>query len=129
MILNRASVWFSQIVKSLLDTASGTDTHHMYTLQGREVAGDELAAQTFCVQRLAALAGAPEIGSDGNVARREEMWAKAFSICSRNGMLELMGIIIPSLDACGWIQLARHELVKRHSVQLLDVLPIEQALM
>ncbi|KAJ2489786.1 hypothetical protein IWW37_003701 [Coemansia sp. RSA 2050] len=123
---HRASVWFSQIVKSLLDSASGADTHHTYTLQGHEVVSDELAAKKLCVQRLAALAGVPGIGCDD---RRKEMWAKAFSICSRSGKIELVGSIIPSLDACGWIQLGQHELVEQHGAQLLEVLPIELALM
>ncbi|KAJ2323252.1 hypothetical protein GGI00_005679, partial [Coemansia sp. RSA 2681] len=123
-----ASVWFSQVVKALLDSSDETGMHHAFTLQGREIACDEVAAQTLCVQRLAGLAVAPDTGNSDNTERREKMWAAAFSVCSRDGMCELARTIIPSLDSCGWAQLGRHELVERHGMRLLESLPIEQAL-
>ncbi|KAJ2747895.1 hypothetical protein GGI20_000190 [Coemansia sp. BCRC 34301] len=125
---HKASVWFSQIVRSLLDSASEADTHHTFTLLRREVVCDELAAQMLCVQRLAKLAGVPDTGNSGSAKRRERMWKDAFSVCSGDGVCEMTGSIISSLDECGWAQLGRHEIIERHGVRLLESLPIDQAL-
>ncbi|KAJ1904640.1 hypothetical protein LPJ81_002376 [Coemansia sp. IMI 209127] len=126
----RASLWFSHVVKSLLAISKQGDVSgYADVLQRYQINADEVAGGRFALQTVLRLFASEGLGGASDDEKRCLAWQKTLSLCSNSSHPDMLfGELLDGIDDCGWRVLETHELVERHGIRLLTGLPLPKAL-
>ncbi|KAI8324560.1 hypothetical protein GQ54DRAFT_252061, partial [Martensiomyces pterosporus] len=120
----KASLWLSRLVRTV--TMNGSKECCTLVLPSFKISSDGVSGRRLALHQLASMIA--EQKPERDPLKTKRLWSQAFSICHDACLPELIGDLLPYMDAVGWDQLESHELLRQRGLDMLCQLPLNQAL-